>query len=71
MAETCDLPKRLLQQTLHKMANDILHHLNAAIAMVETDNPAEQAYLARYRDDVDRRCHHFQEQAAQLPTLEL
>ena len=71
MAETCDLPKRLLQHTLHKMANDILLHLNAAIAMVETDNPAEQAYLARYRDDVEQRCHHFQEQAAQLPTLEL
>lgn len=71
MAEACDLPKRLLQQTLHKMANDILLHLDAAIAMVETDNPAELAYLARYRHDVERRCRHFQEQAALLPDLQL
>ncbi|MFQ2174023.1 HipA domain-containing protein [Aeromonas rivipollensis] len=56
MAEACELPKRLLQQTLHKVANDILHHLDAAIAMVETDNPAELAYLAGYRDDVERCC---------------
>jgi serine/threonine-protein kinase HipA len=53
------------------MANDILLHLDAAIAMVETDNPAELAYLARYRDDVEHRCRHFQEQAALLPELEL
>lgn len=71
MAEACDLPKRLLQQTLHKMANDILLHLDAAIAMVETDNPAELAYLARYRHDVERRCRHFQEQAALLPDLQM
>ena len=70
MAEACDLPKRLLQQTLHKVASDILHQLDAAIALVETDNPAELAYLARYRDDVERRCHHFQEQATLLPELQ-
>ena len=46
------------------MASDILHHLDAAIALVETDNPTELAYLARYRDDVERRCHHFQAQAS-------
>ena len=61
----------LLQQTLHKIASDILHHLDAAIAMVETDNPAELAYLAGYRDDVERRCHHFQAQATLLPELQL
>lgn len=71
MAETCDVPKRLLQQTLHKMANDILHHLETAIAMVETDNSAELDYLERYQDDVERRCRHFKEQAAQLPDLGL
>lgn len=71
MAEACDLPRRLLQQTLHKMASDILHHLDAAIAMVETDNPAELAYLARYRNNVERRCRHFQDQAAILPELQL
>lgn len=64
MAEICGLPKRLLQQTLYKMANDILHHLETIIAMVETDNSAELDYLERYRDDVERRCRHFQEQAA-------
>ena len=71
MAEACELPKRLLQQTLHKMASDILHHLDAAIALVETDNPAELAYLAVYRDDIERRCHHFQEQATLLLDLQL
>ncbi|MFQ2651409.1 hypothetical protein ACK3ZI_09285 [Aeromonas caviae] len=71
MAEACELPKRLLQQTLHKMASDILHQLDAAIALVETDNPAELAYLARYRDDVEHRCHHFQAQATLLPELQL
>jgi serine/threonine-protein kinase HipA len=39
--------------------------------LVETDNPAELAYLARYRDDVERRCHHFQAQATLLPELQL
>ncbi|MGN4965263.1 HipA domain-containing protein [Aeromonas dhakensis] len=71
MAEACDLPERLLQQTLQKIASDILHHLDAAIAMVETDHPAELDYLARYKDDVERRCHHFQEQAGLLPELQL
>ena len=52
------------------MASDILHQLDAAIALVETDNPAELAYLARYRDDVERRCHHFQAQATLLPELQ-
>ncbi|WP_185976985.1 HipA domain-containing protein [Shewanella psychropiezotolerans] len=70
-ADGCQINNKLLMRQLLKTAKAITEQLSSAIGLLGELSPAQQAYMAKYHQQVEKRCQHFIEQAQEIPKIEL
>ncbi|MEZ8692031.1 HipA domain-containing protein [Vibrio splendidus] len=70
-ADDCDISPKLLQQSLTKVANGIISHIDEAISLVTPNSDSQLIYLEKYLKVVIDRCEHFLEQAPLITEIEL
>nr|WP_269809111.1 HipA domain-containing protein [Enterovibrio nigricans] len=70
-ADDCDISPKLLQQSMIKIANGIISHIDEAISLLAPNSDSQLAYLERYRKVVIDRCEHFLVQAPLVTEIEL
>ncbi|MFA0238248.1 MULTISPECIES: HipA domain-containing protein [Vibrio] len=70
-ADDCGISPKLLQQSLVKIANDIINNIDDAISLVTPTSDSQLPYLNRYREIVVVRCKHFLKQSPLITEIEL
>lgn len=70
-ADDCGMSPKLLQQSLVKIANDIINNIDDAISLVIPTSDSQLHYLNRYREIIVARCEHFLKQSSLITEIEL
>ncbi|WOT06177.1 HipA domain-containing protein [Shewanella youngdeokensis] len=70
-ADECQINSKLLMRQLQKIAKSITEQLSSAIGLLGELSLAQQTYMAKYHQQVEKRCQHFIEQAQEIPKITL